>query len=172
LGSDSIPRFSLETYLEKQNEEARQNATIFGLVYVDLNDSRQVNDVYGHQVGDLYLQEVANRMKRQLRALDMLARLGGDEFAVLLPKVRTRTEVEEISHRLERSLDEPFTAEGYVLHGSASIGIALYPEDGTTKDGLLSAADAARYVNKHIQRENRELSAEHQHSGLTPKDDK
>ncbi len=142
------------------------------MVYIDLNDFKQVNDVYGHQVGDFYLQEVANRMKRQLRALDMLARLGGDEFAVLLPKVRTRAEVEEISHRLERSLDAPLTAEGYVLHGSASIGIALYPEDGTTKDGLLSAADAAMYVNKHIQRENRELSAEHQHSGLTPKDDK
>ncbi len=172
LLTDIHNRFSLENYLERQIEEARQNATIFGLVYIDLNDFKQVNDVYGHQVGDLYLQEVANRMKRQLRGHDMLARLGGDEFAVLLPKVRTRAEVEEISRRLERSLDAPFGAEGYVLHGSASIGIALYPEDGTTKDSLLSAADAAMYVNKHIRRESREASPEHQHSGLTPKDDK
>jgi diguanylate cyclase (GGDEF)-like protein len=93
-------------------------------------------------------------MKRQLRAFDMLARLGGDEFAVLLPKVRNRAEVQEIAQRLERSLDESFTAEGYVLNGSASVGIALYPEDGATKDDLLTTADAAMYVNKNIRREN------------------
>ncbi len=69
---------------------------------------------------------------------------------MLLPKVRNRLEVEEIGHRLERCFDEPFAAEGYVVHGSASIGIALYPEHGSTKDSLLSAADAAMYVNKQI----------------------
>jgi diguanylate cyclase (GGDEF)-like protein len=168
LLTDIHNRFSLESYLEKQIEEARQNATIFGLVYIDLNDFKLVNDVYGHQVGDLYLQEVVNRMKRQLRAVDMLARLGGDEFAVLLPKIRNRVEVEEISHRLERSFDVPFAAEGYVVHGSASIGIALYPEDGTTKDSLLSAADAAMYVNKHIRRENKEILAQQRHSVTPP----
>jgi diguanylate cyclase (GGDEF)-like protein len=162
LLTDIHNRFSLESYLESQIEEARQNATIFGLVYIDLNDFKQVNDVYGHRVGDLYLQEVANRMKHQLRGADMLARLGGDEFAVLLPRVRNRAEVEEIVHRLEGSLDEPFAAEGYVLHGSASIGIALYPEDGSTKDSLLSAADAGMYVNKHIRRDNKEVQADGQ----------
>jgi diguanylate cyclase (GGDEF)-like protein len=162
LLTDIHNRFSLESYLESQIEEARQNATIFGLVYIDLNDFKQVNDAYGHQVGDLFLQEVSNRMKRQLRGDDMLARLGGDEFAVLLPRVRSRAEVEEIAHRLERSLDAPFAAEGYVVHGSASIGLALYPEDGSTKDSLLSAADAAMYVNKHIRRENKETPADRQ----------
>lgn len=168
LLTDIHNRFSLEGYLEKQIEDARQNATIFGLVYIDLNDFKLVNDVYGHQVGDLYLQEVSSRMKRQLRGVDMLARLGGDEFAVLLPKIRNHMEVEEISHRLERSFDMPFSAEGYVVHGSASIGIAIYPEDGTTKDSLLSAADAAMYVNKHIRRENREVMAQQQHSATPP----
>jgi diguanylate cyclase (GGDEF)-like protein len=163
LLTDIHNRFSLESYLERQVEEARQNATVFGLVYIDLNDFKQVNDIYGHQVGDMYLQEVASRMKRQLRGADMLARLGGDEFAVLLPKVRNRAEVEEIAHRLERSLDEPFAAEGYVIHGSASNGIALYPEDGSTKDSLLSAADAAMYVNKHIRRENKEAQVDRRH---------
>lgn len=153
--TDIHNRFSLEKYLDQQIEQARQDATIFGLVYIDLNDFKQVNDVYGHQVGDLYLQEVAVRMKRQLRAGDMLARLGGDEFAVLLPKIRNRSEVVEVAHRLERCLDESFPVEGYVIHGSASVGIALYPEDGTTKDSLLSAADAAMYVNKHVRRESR-----------------
>jgi diguanylate cyclase (GGDEF)-like protein len=159
LLTDIHNRFSLENYLDQHIDLARQNATIFGLVYIDLNGFKQINDTYGHQVGDLYLQEVAVRMKHQLRPADMLARLGGDEFAVLLPKVRSRAEVEEIARRLEHCLDGPFAAEGYVVHGSASVGMALYPEDGSTKDSLLSAADAAMYVNKHIRRENREVSA-------------
>ena len=153
LLTDIHNRFSLENYLDQQIERARLDAGIFGLIYIDLNDFKEVNDVYGHQVGDLYLQEVALRMKHQLRGVDMLARLGGDEFAVLVPKVRNRAEVDVIAHRIERCLDEPFAAEGYILHGSASVGIAIYPEDGITRDGLLSAADAAMYVRKHIRRE-------------------
>jgi diguanylate cyclase (GGDEF)-like protein len=153
LLTDIHNRFSLEKYLDQQIEQARQEARILGLIYIDLNDFKQVNDLYGHQIGDLYLQEVASRMKRQLRGLDMLARLGGDEFAVLLPKVRNRAEVEEISLRLERCFDKPFAAEGRIIKGSASVGIALYPEDGSTRDLLLSAGDAAMYVNKQIRRE-------------------
>jgi diguanylate cyclase (GGDEF)-like protein len=159
LLTDIPNRFSLENYLGKQIEQARQDASIFGLVYIDLNDFKQVNDLYGHHIGDLYLQEVANRMKHQLRVGDMLARLGGDEFAVLLSKVRSRSEVEEIAIRLERCLDSPFAAEGYLIRGSASLGLALYAEDGTTSDSLLSAADAAMYVNKHIRRQSREEQA-------------
>src|ERR1035438_4624819 len=90
-------------------------------------------------------------MKRQLRNIDMLARLGGDEFAVLLPLVQNRAKVEEIAQRLERSFDEPFSIEGRVLRGAASLGIALYPEDGATKDDLLTAADAAMYLTKHAK---------------------
>ncbi len=153
LLTDIHNRFSLERNLDQQIEQARQDAGIFGLIYIDLNDFKQVNDVYGHRAGDMYLQEVATRMKRQLRAVDMLARLGGDEFAVLVPVVHTRKEVEDISRRLERSFHDPFPFEGYVLHGSASVGIALYPEDGTTRDSLLSAADAAMYVAKQTKRQ-------------------
>jgi diguanylate cyclase (GGDEF)-like protein len=145
-------RFSMESRLEKQIEAARQNAGIFGLVYIDLNDFKRINDVYGHHIGDLYLQEVAKRMKNQLRGDDMLARLGGDEFAVLLPNIRTRAEVEEVALRIERGLDGEFSAEGYTVEGSASVGIALYPEDGTTVDSVFSAADAAMYVNKHVRK--------------------
>jgi GGDEF domain-containing protein len=72
-------RFSLERYLDNQIEEARQKAGIFGLIYIDLNKFKQVNDLYGHLVGDMYLHEAALRMKRHLRSHDMLARLGGDE---------------------------------------------------------------------------------------------
>jgi diguanylate cyclase (GGDEF)-like protein len=152
LLTDIHNRFSLDKHLDRQIDEARQNAGIFGLIYIDLDKFKQVNDVYGHLVGDMYLQEAALRMKHQLRNVDMLARLGGDEFAVLLPLVRNRAKVEEIAQRLERCFEEPFTIEGQTLHGAASVGIALYPEDGTTKDALLSAADAAMYVTKNTKR--------------------
>lgn len=146
-------RFSLDKHLERAIEAARQRAGIFGLIYIDLDKFKQVNDGYGHRVGDLYLTEVAARMSRQMRPGDLLARLGGDEFAALVPMVRNRGEVKEIAERLERCFDEPFLIEGYLLRGSASIGMATYPEDGQTQDSMLSAADAAMYVGKQTRHE-------------------
>jgi diguanylate cyclase (GGDEF)-like protein len=164
LLTDIHNRFSLENNLEHQIEHARETAGVFGLIYIDLNEFKQVNDVYGHQAGDLYLQEVAIRMKSQLRGVDMLARLGGDEFAVVLPSIHSRREAEEVAERLERSFDEPYLWEGYVFHGSASVGVALYPEDGATRDALLSAADAAMYVAKQTKRHVDKLLAAQQNS--------
>ncbi len=153
LLTDTHNRFSLDKHLDILMEEARQNAGIFGLIYVDLDDFKLVNDLYGHQVGDLYLQEVSLRMKRQLRSHDLLARLGGDEFAALVPVVRNRAEVEEIAHRMERSFDEPFVVAAYTIQGSASVGVAVYPEDGANKVSLLNHADAAMYVAKNSMRQ-------------------
>ncbi|MGB6719760.1 MAG: GGDEF domain-containing protein [Terracidiphilus sp.] len=170
LLTDIQNRFSLEKQLESRIQTARQSAGIFGLLYVDLNEFKQVNDVYGHRAGDIYLQEVAMRMKRQLRPGDMLARLGGDEFAVLVPNVRSRADVEEIALRLECCFEQPFPGEGYEVHGSASIGIALYPEDGTTKDGLLSTADAAMYVTKQTKPRRGETLTRQTDRELTPED--
>ncbi|HZP04526.1 MAG TPA: GGDEF domain-containing protein [Terracidiphilus sp.] len=160
LLTDIQNRFSFEKHLDTMIQEARQSAGIFGLLYIDLNEFKQVNDLYGHRAGDLYLQEVALRMKRQLRPGDVLARLGGDEFAVLVPNIHHRNDVEEIALRLECCFDQPFAGEGYEVHGSASIGIALYPEDGITKDGLLTAADSAMYGIKQAKQRRRELQPE------------
>lgn len=146
--TDVQNRFAMERTLEAMIHNARQSAGIFAVIFIDLNEFKQVNDVHGHLVGDLYLQEVAQRMTRQLRPCDTLGRVGGDEFAVLVSEVRNRAEVDEISSRLEACFVEPFMGDGYVLTGSASIGVALYPEDATTADGLLSAADAAMYIAK------------------------
>ena len=147
--TDIQNRFSLEKDLDALIQKARDSAGIFGLIYIDLDRFKQINDEHGHQVGDLYLREVSLRMKRQLRPGDMLARLGGDEFAALVPAVRSRADVEEIAQRMERSFDEPVSLEGIALHGSASVGLALYPEDGITRDRLLDAADASMYAKKH-----------------------
>jgi diguanylate cyclase (GGDEF)-like protein len=92
-------------------------------------------------------------MKLQLRGADMLARLGGDEFAALVSVVHSRKDVEEIACGLEHCFDDPFLLEEFVLSGEASIGIALYPENGVTNDSLLNAADAAMYQAKNRKRE-------------------
>ena len=158
LLTDIRNRFSLDKYLDAAMAKAREEASMFGLIYVDLDEFKQVNDGYGHRVGDLYLQEIAARMKRQLRGADLLARVGGDEFAVLVTMVHCRADVEEIAARLEHCFSAPVKIDGHVLRGSASMGIALYPEDGSTKDALMSAADAAMYVNKHVN----QSGAEHE----------
>ncbi len=151
LLTDIHNRFSLEQHLQALVAEARGKGLIFGLIYVDLDGFKQVNDLYGHRIGDLYLQEVASRMKRQLRTGDLLARLGGDEFAALVPVVRSRAGVEEIALRMERCFNEPLLLEGYTLQGAASFGIALYPDDGSTGESLLHAADSAMYMAKYTK---------------------
>ena len=141
-------RFVLENKLTAMIEAARQSAGVFGLIYIDLDEFKRVNDDYGHLVGDHYLQEVTKRMKRLLRSGDMLARLGGDEFAVLVREVHSREGVEEIALRLECCFHEPFLTDGCILQGAASVGFALYPEDAGSVDELLNAADASMYVAK------------------------
>ena len=149
--TDVPNRFSMQRALDALIQDARQSAAIFGVIYIDLNEFKQVNDAYGHLTGDLYLREVARRMKSQLRPGDTLARLGGDEFTVLVSRVHNRAEVQEIAMRLEGCFDEPFMAEKFVVYGSASVGIALYPEDADSADELLSTADTAMYVAKNTR---------------------
>jgi diguanylate cyclase (GGDEF)-like protein len=153
LLTDTLNRFSLDKRLDDLIAKARESAGLIGLVYVDLDRFKQINDSYGHQVGDLYLQEVALRMKRQLRNADSLARIGGDEFAVLVPEVHNRADVEEIALRLEQCFDEPFTVEGVALCGSASVGIAVYPQDATSKNLMFRVADTAMYAAKHAKQQ-------------------
>ena len=151
-------RFSLEQGLKTLIEGAKQDGGIFGLIYIDLDDFKRVNDLYGHQVGDLYLQEAASRMKRQVRPQDILARVGGDEFAMLVATVRNGVEMQEIADRLRLCFADAFLVDGKRLKGDASVGIALYPEDGPDPDGLLKVADARMYASK---------LAKHRHERLT-----
>ncbi len=162
--TDVQNRFAMEKALGAMIQTARETARIFGLIYIDLNEFKQVNDLHGHLVGDQYLQEVSRRMKRQLRPCDVLARLGGDEFAVLVSEVHNRTEVEEICARLQSCFHEPFIGDGYFLQGSASFGISLYPEDADTADSLLRGADAAMYVAKYTRLANSRAGEEEQQS--------
>jgi diguanylate cyclase (GGDEF)-like protein len=142
----------MEKFIELQIGEARLSGRILGLIYIDLDKFKPINDTYGHHVGDLFLQAVALRMSRQLLGGDMLARLGGDEFAALVSLHHGRSDLDVIVARLESCFDEAFSVEGNLLHGEASIGFAFFPEDGATKDSLLSAADAAMYAVKNTKK--------------------
>jgi diguanylate cyclase (GGDEF)-like protein len=154
-------RFSFERHLDARLKEARQNSSVIGLIYIDLDNFKSVNDIYGHHVGDLFLQEAALRMKHLMRAVDVLGRIGGDEFVALIPLVRSRSDVEEIAHRLEHCFDAPFLINETQLHGAASVGVAFYPEDATSREGILSAADAAMYSAKYSRRARQKLEPEH-----------
>lgn len=150
--TDAHTRYYLERELEVLIQLSERTGGVFGLIYFDLDGFKQVNDSFGHRVGDEYLQKVAERIKGQLRAQDKLARVGGDEFAVLVPLIRSRGDLTEIIGRLQAALREPLELEGSVLRSSASFGMAMYPDDGCTREQLLDIADAAMYSSKMAKR--------------------
>ena len=146
--TNAANRFLLESRLDEVIGHAERNQTWFALIYIDLDQFKRVNDAYGHRVGDMFLQQAAQRFSDSLRGMDTLARVGGDEFIALIPVVRSRTEVEDIGQRLMGCLDAPLEIESQKVKGAASIGIAIYPEDGVTKEELKRVADAAMYLQK------------------------
>jgi diguanylate cyclase (GGDEF)-like protein len=127
---------------------ARRLSHPVSVMLIDLNRFKEVNDTFGHHVGDLLLREVGLRLKGALtRASDTAARLGGDEFAVLLPAATTEM-AEDIARKILRSLEDPFTFEKRLLDVDGSIGVATFPEHGEDSHVLMSHADAAMYHAK------------------------
>ena len=128
--------------------EAGRTGAKCGFLLLDLDRFKEVNDTLGHPLGDGLLQVIAYRLARSVRPGDVVARLGGDEFAVLLPAVRTITVAAEVAARLRAALAEPVRLEGMSFEIEASVGIALYPDDGSTVEVLLQRADVAMYLAK------------------------
>lgn len=151
--TDLFNRSYLKQHADGLLKASRHNNTLFGMIYIDLNEFKAINDRFGHHVGDLYLQQVAARMKRQLRSVDVLARLGGDEFVAVSSSVRDRGELLEIASRLESCSEEHFSFDNISFKGKASLDIALYPEDASTFESLLQTADAAMYRTKRITKQ-------------------
>jgi diguanylate cyclase (GGDEF)-like protein len=119
-----------------------------GLLLLDLDRFKEVNDTLGHPVGDALLRVVAHRLTHSVRPGDLVARLGGDEFAVLLPSAADESVAGEVAARLRGALAEPIRLGGILFKIEASIGIALYPDDATTVEVLLQRADVAMYLAK------------------------
>jgi diguanylate cyclase (GGDEF)-like protein len=116
-----------------------------GILYVDLDRFKDINDRHGHHVGDAVLTEVAKRLTSSIRDSDSVARLGGDEFSVLLDGVQGRDDFLAAAHKIEQALNADTHFYGIDVEIAASIGQALYPDDGSDEDALIRAADAAMY---------------------------
>ncbi len=118
------------------------------VLFLDLDSFKQINDTLGHDAGDLLLQAVAKRLTGHIRVVDSLARFGGDEFAVLMEYVAGEDAMPAIAQEILDTLKEPFIIAGSEIHITTSIGISLYPEDGTDPQTLLKNADTAMYRAK------------------------
>jgi diguanylate cyclase (GGDEF)-like protein/PAS domain S-box-containing protein len=127
---------------------ARRQGELLGLMFVDLDHFKAVNDTLGHPVGDQLLIGAADRIRACLRESDMVARQGGDEFTVLLNDLRQVEDAALIARKLVAELVKPFLLAGHEVHISASIGIACYPQDGDDAETLLRHADAAMFLAK------------------------
>ena len=142
-------RVFLDEHLDLNVNSGGGSAIRFALAYIDLDEFKKVNDVYGHSGGDDFLRIAASRFRSALREDDVLARIGGDEFIAVLAGVRDRKEAVCCARNLIESLECPFAIQETLrLRCTASIGIAMFPEDGSTIDDLKRRADKAMYVAK------------------------
>ncbi|HCE09122.1 MAG TPA: GGDEF domain-containing protein, partial [Oxalobacteraceae bacterium] len=126
----------------------------FGLMLMDLDRFKEINDTLGHSVGDQVLREAAERLQACVRIYDTVARLGGDEFAALLPEVRTSNDLATIACKILGAFNTPFMVDGRELFITTSIGIALYPDDSADVETLFRYADSAMYHAKQQGRNN------------------
>ena len=137
-------RAMLDIRVKMALDKAQRHPSPFALLFLDLDRFKQINDSLGHLYGDRVLREVALRLQTCVRQVDTVARLGGDEFVLLLDQTEARG-AETIARRVLDMLGEPFTLDGVSFSVTASIGIALYPNDGETLNDLIKNADAAMY---------------------------
>lgn len=125
--------------------EHTQDMQKFAVLYIDLDGFKTINDTHGHQLGDKVLVEVGNRLSRCIRETDFVARLGGDEFAVITSNFESHTKVEQFAKRVHSVLQENIDIGTLPCSVNASIGVAIYPDDGLDSETLLRSADAAMY---------------------------
>jgi diguanylate cyclase (GGDEF)-like protein len=136
--------------LENALRSASRNHSRLALLYLDLNEFKPINDNWGHEAGDEVLREVARRLEGGTRQTDTIGRMGGDEFTILLTDLPdSSAAVETAIRKVREILGAPIIFAGQTFQITASIGVALYPEDGETAKQLLVKADANMYLNKH-----------------------
>lgn len=135
-------------FARKVLANSNRHGSLFGLLYMDLDGFKLVNDNHGHKVGDQVLQAVALRIDETIRQGDMAARVGGDEFIVLLDSIRGRASVERATERLLAAIGAPLTIDGVPFTIGCSIGAALFPYDGESLDELIQKADQALLIAK------------------------
>ena len=137
-----------EDRLSNATKRAARASHRAAVLWIDLNKFKQVNDLYGHPIGDVVLQQTAKRLAGRLRACDTLARMGGDEFMVILEEIKDRHTAERTAIDLLDVVAAPIQIDDLQISISASIGVSLYPDDGNSVDSLAQHADRAMYAAK------------------------
>jgi len=138
--------------LKQALAQAKRKQWITGVMFIDVDRFKNVNDTLGHAVGDRLLQQVSERLIRSVRAGDTVGRLGGDEFAIVLSNLSSAQDANLIAQKIMVSFKEPLKLAGVELYVTASIGITLYPDDSTDQETLIKNADAAMYRAKDVGR--------------------
>lgn len=141
-------------------QSARERSS-FALLYIDLDKFKTINDAKGHAFGDQVLIETARRLKQSIRNSDTIARIGGDEFVLLLEKTSNKSDISAMVDSLTDDLSSAVTINGEAFEISCSVGVAIYPDEGTTTDALLAVADKAMYKAKHESREVNAVGEKH-----------
>ncbi|MCE1225700.1 MAG: EAL domain-containing protein [Geobacteraceae bacterium] len=129
-----------------------RNGSSLAVLFLDLDRFKHVNDAFGHQIGDLLLQEVSRRLNSCVRATDTVARIGGDEFVLILNSLVKCSQAGSVASKIVNAMSHPFQLGGHELYSGVSIGVALFPSDGTDVDTLLKHADIAMYQAKECGR--------------------
>jgi diguanylate cyclase (GGDEF)-like protein len=140
-------RVMLHAFLDRQLAACERTGASLGLLYLDLDGFKQINDTHGHAAGDELLRQAASRLSSHIRKADMAARMGGDEFAVVLVN-SGGAETEKVVAMLEAVMEQPYDIGGLSLIAAASIGSAIYPRGGSTSELLLAMADQSMYEHK------------------------
>lgn len=126
--------------------EADTSGYLLAVLYMDLDGFKEINDTFGHDKGDLVLEETARRLIRAVRGSDIVSRIGGDEFVLLLDRITTDEEIRHVCERILSEIRQPFQiSENLVVELTASIGVSVYPKDAQDEKELLSRADQAMY---------------------------
>jgi diguanylate cyclase (GGDEF)-like protein len=150
-------RLYLQANLPGAINEARAKGAVLAVLFLDLDRFKHVNDSRGHETGDKLLKTVAQRVRATVRAEDVVVRMGGDEFVVILKDVQSTARVNETAERINQALGAPMVVDGRTLVTTVSIGVALYPHDGTDMGELLRHSDTAMYQAKDRGRNNFQL---------------
>lgn len=145
----SLPnRLMLQDFLDHAIEEAKRNGSRVGVLFLDMDNFKKINDSLGHEMGDKLLIEVAHRLTGIARGIDTVSRVGGDEFVVVCPGITQTLDIVHLATRIVERLSQVYLIGNNKLHSSPSVGISLFPEDGEDIQTLLKNADAAMYHAK------------------------
>jgi diguanylate cyclase (GGDEF)-like protein len=132
--------------------QAERNSERVGVLYLDMDGLKEINDSYGHRAGDAAIKELAVRITHGLRQADTAARLGGDEFGLIITRLTDRSAVMLVIKRLLARINDPFVFEDRLLPLAVSVGLALYPDDGDEIEVLVEKADQSMYADKRSRR--------------------